>query len=202
MIHLNGNRMCVIDCETTGLDHTKYDIWQICIIPLTFDLKRDETIIPFEILMQPRFTENREKGAVSKAQFNRANLNGLSYESAALLFTEWYERLDLGFMKRIVPLAHNWPFDRDFIREWLGPAGFDYHFDPRYRDTLSLAATINDVCDFRAERYPFPNLKLRSLATSLGMEWDSAGAHDALYDSAKTAEVYRKLVKTLEFISE
>lgn len=200
MIHLNGNILCAIDCETTGLDSYKHDIWQFCCMPLDFNLKSIDT--PFEILLKPRNVENRDSNAISKKNFNRALLNGMDYEVAASLFIEWVERLNLGFKKRLTPLAHNWPFDRSFIIEWLGQETFDFYMDGRYRDTMVAAAFINDVCDHNADRVPMPKVNLRAVCKTLGVEWDDGSAHDAVYDSCKTAEAYRKLIKNTSFIAE
>jgi len=202
MIHLNGNKLCSIDCETTGLDPYKHDIWQICVLPLGFDLKPDKDHVPFDVELKPRNIENREPGAINKAKFNHLVLNGMDYEIAADLFMDWYEKLGLGFKKRIVPLAHNWPFDREFIIEWLGRPTFEYCLDPRYRDTMAIGAFLNDVCDNKAEMITFPSISLRRLASNLEVEWDTSMAHEAQYDSFKTAEVYRRLLTNTTYIGE
>jgi DNA polymerase III epsilon subunit-like protein len=200
MIHLNGNILCVFDCETTGTDPYKHDIWQICCMPLDFKLKSTGT--PFEVLLKPRNVENRDPSAITKKNFNRALLTGMDYEIASSLFIEWVERLNLGFKKRIVPLAHNWPFDRGFIIEWLGQETVDFYMDSRYRDTMVISSFIADVCDHNAERVPFPKVNLRAVCRNLGVEWDDGSAHDAVYDAFKTAEVYRKLIKNSSYIAE
>ena len=200
MVHLNGNVLCVFDCETTGLDPFQHDIWQICCMPLDFNL--DPVGLPFEIMLKPRNPENRDTSAISKKNFNKAILSGMDYEVAAGLFAEWVDRMNLGFKKRIMPLAHNWPFDRGFIIEWLGQETVDYYIDPRYRDTMVAGAFINDVCDHTAERIPLTKLNLRHVANCLHIDWDDGAAHDAVYDCVKTAEVYRKLIKNSSYLAE
>jgi len=202
MIHLNGNKLCVFDVETTGLDPYKHDIWQFCCLPLDFGLKLDKKFTPCELMLSPRNIENRAPGAISKANFNKAVLSGLNYEVSANVFVEWCERLGLGFKKRIMPLAHNWPFDREFIIEWLGRETFEFYIDPRFRDTMTAGAFINDVCDHKAERVPLTALNLRAIANCLGVSWDDYQAHDAVYDCIKTAEVYRKLILNANYIAE
>lgn len=200
MLHLNGNLLCVFDCETTGLDPLKHDMWQFCCTPLDFNLM--PASLPFELLLKPRNPENRDTSAVSKKNFNKAILTGMDYEVAEGLFIEWIERLNLGFKKRIMPLAHNWPFDRAFIIEWLGQETFDFYIDPRYRDTMVAGAFVNDVCDHTAERIPLTKLNLRHVANCLHIDWDDGAAHDAIYDCVKTAEVYRKLIKNSSYLAE
>ena len=201
MIHLNGNILCVIDCETTGLDPLMHSIWQFTCLPLDFRLDPHSEIGVFDVQLQPT-TEHYDSKALSRSKFAEAMTQGLAAEVGANLFHEWFERLPLGFKKRIMVLAHNWPFDREFIRNWLGDASFDYYFDPRYRDTMALAAALNDVCDVHANRVPFNKHTLRGIANILEVEWDDLSAHNSLYDANKTAQVYKKLVHTAEFIWE
>lgn len=201
MNHLNGNILCVIDSETTGLDPLTHSIWQFSCIPLNFHLDPHPDIGPFDVEIQPQ-SEIFDPKAISENRFKHVCRNGIPSEVAANLFHEWFGRLPLGHKKRINVLAHNWPFDREFIKTWLGDASFEFYFDARYRDTLALAAALNDSCDFKANRVPFYRLTLRAIATTLGIEWDDRCAHNSLYDARKTVEVYKQLIKTTEFIHE
>lgn len=201
MMHLNGNLLCTIDCETTGLDYYKHNIWQFTCLPLDYRLDQHKEIGPFDIKLRPE-TGVFDTRALSKKSFDDALIHGIPQEVGANLFHEWFERLPLGHKKRICVLGHNWPFDREFIRHWLGPDSFEYYFDPRYRDTMALGAAINDGCDFSADRVPFPALKLSSMCYRLGLEWDTKCAHNSLYDAVKTAKLYKKLITTMEFIHE
>jgi len=199
MIHLNGNIMCAIDCETTGTDPTIHCIWQFSCLPLGFDLYPHKSIPPFNITLQP-WNKNRDPRAVNEKKYIHATNYGLEQERAANLFDEWFNRLNLGLKKRIIPLAHNWPFDREFIKFWLTDVGFNYYFDPRYRDTMSLAATLCDICDANADRVPFEAITLHAIATKMGIEWESGMAHDSTYDAYKTIQIYRRLIHCAQFI--
>jgi len=199
MIHLNGNLLCVIDCETTGLNPMQHYIWQFTCLPLDFRLDPHKDVGPFDILLCPP-PDDYDTNAISKKDFVRAKLHGLPYETGANLFHEWFERLPLGFKKRICVLAHNWPFDREFTKMWLGNESFEYYFDPRYRDTMVLASAINDSCDFRGDQAPFPWLRLRQIANELEIEWDDRLAHNSFYDTRKTIEIYKKLLQRMQVI--
>jgi len=107
--------------------------------------------------------------------------------------------LKLAPFKRIYPIGHNWAFDRAFIIDWLGEAAFDLYFDPRYRDTMSMALYDNDVADWRAENFDYPKTNLAYLCNSLGVE--RTAAHNAMDDVLATIEVYRKLVTRSEIRS-
>ena len=199
MIHLNGNILCVFDTETTGLDPMVHSIWQFACIPLDFRLNPHKDISPFEITLSPA-NQVFDRKAIPAKRFEFVKETGVPQEVGVELFYEWFQRLPLGFKKRICPLAHNWPFDREFIRAWLGDANFDFCFDARYRDTMALAAAVCDSCDFHAEEIPFESYTLRQVATKLGIMWDDRLAHDAYYDCTKAIEVYKALVKRIKYI--
>ncbi len=197
MKHLNGHIICAIDCETTGLEPFYNDLIQVAVLPLDFDLRPDGDILPFECVVKPRRPENINPEAI-KSQRNRLNdviVNGLDPDFAADLFTEWFEQLPCPVGKRILPLAHNWAFDCTFIEDWLGHEHFQYIFDGRFRDTMVIANYLNDVADAQVENYPFPKHNLQYLVRCLGIDFDPTRGHDAVYDAAKTAEVYRVLVR-------
>lgn len=198
MKHLNGHIICAIDTETTGLQPFFHDPIQIAILPLDFDLRPDPNILPFECRIKPRRPENIDYNAV-KRQRNLINdivVYGLDPDYAADLFTEWFEGLPAKEGKRILPLAHNWAFDKPFIQDWLGFEHYNYIFDGRAaRDTMTIAAYLNDVADYQVESYPIPKYGLQYLVRCLGVDFDPSLAHDALYDAAKTAEVYRAMVQ-------
>lgn len=118
--------------------------------------------------------------------------SAINKHDAADLFERWVEKLDLPERKRISPLAHNWPFDRSFIMDWLGPKTFGIYVDGRFRDTMSTAIAINDIYDFVNEPTPFAKVNLGYLASSLKMK--HVGAHNALADCAMTVKVYKTLM--------
>src|SRR5690348_12661029 len=74
MVHLNGNLLCAVDVETTGLDPTKNDIIQLCILPLDSQIKPSQTVRPFVIEMVPKRPENIQSGANKTHRINLAEL--------------------------------------------------------------------------------------------------------------------------------
>src|SRR4030042_166775 len=134
--HLNGNLLCAVDCETTGLIPGKHDIWQICVLPLDADIKPLKTIMPFYVELRVKRPENIDHKAIKIAKVNwlEKQTRALEPFMAADLFDEWFEKLGLPLGKKIVPLGQNWPFDREFILEWLGHETFHQLFFPHYRD--------------------------------------------------------------------
>lgn len=211
MINLNDNLMCAIDVETTGLDPFANDILEVAILPLTYDLEPSPNHVPFHAILKPESIDNIDFDAMrvlktydesmdnsditlSKETLIRAVNSGIEQTRAADLLVDWFEQeLQLRPKKRIIPLAHNWFFDYQFILQWIGRKTYDYLFDPRHRDTMTIAAFHNDYAEFdnRLE-LPFPKLKLSLLCNKLGIE--QRRAHNALEDAYTTAQVYKRLL--------
>jgi DNA polymerase III epsilon subunit-like protein len=194
LIHLNGNIMCAVDVETTGLDVQQHDIVEICVLPLNANLDPIQTKFPFDMLLQPGRPQNIDPRATRTHKHKLVELmtSGIEQFKAADLFDEWFEKLDLPFGKKIVPLAHNWPFDHGFIQAWLGIEHFNHYFSPLYRDTMAAAQYFNDRATFHANEIPFNKVTLSYLASQLYVPHEHS--HNALNDCLTTAAVYKKLM--------
>ena len=195
LIHLKGHKLCVIDVETTGLDPSINEIIQICILPLNSDFEPSKEVPPFYAIIKP---ENQDAINPKAMQINQMNLfeickNGIDTWFAQELLDEWFEKLNLGYGKKIAPLAMNWPFDRSFIQAWLGNSAYEDFFHYHYRDTMVAAHFLNDVAAFNSEEFPFPKQSLKYLCSQLGIE--NKFAHDAMQDCLATAKVWKRMVK-------
>jgi len=190
----HGHLMCAIDTETTGLDPKKNEIWQIAILPLNSLFKPHSEYIPFYMDIKITRPDNIDKNAVkmNKVEFAKRQQRATDPFTAADMFDTWFDSLHLPIYKKIIPLAQNWPFDREFIIEWLGRASFEYSFNPVYRDTMTVSAFIRDQQDLRSEKIRFPQNNLTFLCARLGVK--NQKPHDALQDAIVTAEVYRRLL--------
>jgi len=195
LIHLNGNLLCSIDVETTGLIPGFHDIIEVAILPLNSDFTPRKDILPFNVLIKPKRLDNIDPKAMSVNKLDLLQImrEGFDPYFAAELFDKWVEKLKLPLGKQIAPLAQNWPFDREFISDWLGKEGFNLSFFYGVRDLKVAANFINDCFDFRAEPPPFPKQNLSFLCNLLGVQ--NSRAHRALEDAAATAECYKKLVR-------
>lgn len=194
MITLNGNVMCAIDVETTGTIAGYHEITQVCFLPLDKDLEVRRDIVPLDMLLHIEFEDriNWDSLRISKTDFMRHQQVSIDKYVAFDLFNDWVTKLNLPPNKRISPLAHNWSFDRGFIFDWLQPTAFGTLIDGRYRDTMAMAASINDIYDILNEPIPFPKINLSYLAATLKIEHPRA--HNALDDCITTVKVYKALL--------
>lgn len=194
MMHLNGNLLCAVDVETTGLIPGHHDIWQVAILPLDSFIKPLTTVLPFYMNMKIRCPEHIEPKAIKlpREDFARSQQCAIEPFSCADLLDEWFNRLRLPIHKKIIPLAQNWPFDRSFLIEWLGILSFEHIFNPVFRDTMVAAAFDSDLSDFKSEPILFTQHNLPFISTRLGVK--NLKPHDALQDAITTAECYRRML--------
>lgn len=198
MIHLNGNLLCAVDVETTGIKAGFNDLIQVALLPLDSNIKPSKTAPPFKLNLTPKRPENIDPKACKIHRLKRAELisNSIDPFKAADLFDDWFEKLNLPLAgnthKKIMPLWSNGGFDKSFLIDWLGYDHYNHYFHFHERDTQSLALSLNDRFDFHNERVPFPKVGLTYLSNALDII--NENPHDALSDCITTAEVYRRIL--------
>jgi len=199
MQHWNGNQLCVVDTETTGLDPFWHEVIQLCILPLDSNFEPRQDVIPFYINLIPDNPERQSSGAKRKHGIKLTEImkTGFDRIKAIDMLEDWIKTLGLpvtmyGTPKVILPLGHNYGFDRMMLMGWLGRDYYDTVFHYHYRDTMIMANCMNDKAAFHAEKVPFPKTGLQYLCSTLKI--DTPHAHDALGDCIATAKVYKKLM--------
>lgn len=202
MRHWNGHLMCAIDVETTGVDSYFDTIWQIAIVPLDFEFNPMRHIQPFYLIIQPENIDHinydSETMQKLKPKIRNAVVNGYTPDGAIGLFYQWFDNLKMpvnkfGNLKKLMPLGHNYAFDKAFISKWLSAETYDQFFDYHFRDTMQSALLMNDIAASRGNKVPFSKVTLSWLCKELNVE--NADAHDALHDCVATAQVYQRLVQ-------
>jgi len=200
MSHWNAHQLVALDAETTGTKPFWHEIIQIGAVALDANCKPRKNIMPFDIYLCPEHPERVDPDALKVTGFKLPDLlrKGINPDKARDLFEQWVGKLDLGitpagYPKRIIPLAHNWAFDKPFFQDWLGPAFFNDLIDSRYRDTMTVSLFLNDHASFHAEKVPYSKNTLGWLCSKLGIEHEFA--HNAVQDCLATAECYHRLCK-------
>lgn len=192
--NLNGNLLATVDVETTGRVGGYHEIIQIAIVPLTIDLEI-APVEPFYQVLRPEHPDRVSRGARRVHGLNVDDLimNAPSQGRVIQYLIEWFNSLNLGYERRIVPIAHNWAFERGFLIHWLGAELLDTLFVPLPRDTMIFATMLNDRASMMGVDPPFPRVSLSSLCYQLGIEHENA--HDALEDCIVTAKLYQYLMR-------
>lgn len=199
LTNLNGELLCAIDSETTGLDAGFHDIIELAIVPLDAQFRQikevdGQPLFPFDVMIKMKRPQNVTKEAMTINKIDLADLeiNGLEPYRAAELFDRWFENLQLVAGKKLVPLAKNWAFDAGFIKDLLGPETFKARFSHRARELTAALYFFNDRAEFQGGKAPFTRIDLGSVCSVLGIEFTRA--HRAVDDALATAECYRRLM--------
>lgn len=199
LIHTNGNLLCVVDTESTGLVAGYNELTQIAIIPLDNNLEQMTTKSLLNILIKPDYPDRIDYDGLTQEKLDTIATTGLTREDALDYFMMWFESLNLIEGKLIMPLAHNWPHDKSFLREFFTPELFNMYFHGHYRDTMCCSTFLNDVSDFRSEQTPFTRHGLSNVASKLNVPFLQHGLHDALYDALICAQCYKAIIQKVKF---
>lgn len=195
LLNLDGHMLVAVDVETTGRLAGYHEIIQIAVVPLTSSIEPVPNVNPFYMDIAPEHPERVEHNASMVHGLDIATLmdNCPDGWRVADLFDEWFQSLDLPFNKRLVPLAHNWAFERGFLTHWLGIESMNqfFHFHPR--DSMLFALSINDAANFHGYPTPFPYVGLGAMCKKFGIE--IVKAHDTLADSIAEAKLYKALLQ-------
>lgn len=198
MWHLNHHLLCSLGFYLTGPRPYFHDILEFSILPVNHILEFDKKIYPNRTMtLQPKRPanvgeDNLDHHKVPNGKLGNAMLYGMDPNNAVLVMEKWFEDLKLPQYKQIIPLAYNWPQKREFLIDWLGRETFKYIFHPyEYRDTMGIAAYLNDVADSKGNSIPYPDIVQQRLSTFAKQEWLG---YEALQTAVNNIKVYRNLV--------
>lgn len=201
MQHLNNRLLCAVDVETTGLRAGYHEVIQVAILPLDGNIKPRKDITPFNVYIKPTNLNviSKEAMGVNRIKVDWLMAKGMDIWQSLATFEDWYKYVieNNGYVG-IAPLAHNWLFDKAFLKEWFGYdlnnqeyCIMDDYFHHSFRDTKALAIGLNDIAYNLAVDVPFPKQGLQYICTTLGIK--RTNKHDALGDAYDTARAYRKM---------
>ena len=191
-----GHTLCAVDVETTGTLPGWHEIIQIAVLPLNQHLEPDPEKKFFYMNIYPDHPERISAGATRKHGITLESLEGCPTQDQAVeLFHEWFQKLGLPFKKRVVPLCHNWAFERSMLIPWLGEDGFNELFQSTARDTMTLSSSIDDLYAWHGRKPPFGWVSLGNMCKRFDIELDNA--HDALADCVATAKLYASIMRFL-----
>jgi DNA polymerase III epsilon subunit-like protein len=198
MRHWNGHLLCAIDTETTGFDPELNEIVEISIIPLdaTLSVHTEYKMLNMYIRPEKLSPDDARPPGLTDKKLAEYMIHGLNSFKAMEVLTEWFENLRLGSGKRVMPLGHNWPFDMNMIRSWLGPKNYDYMFHGHFRDTMALARTFADANEFHMyPTAPYSSVSLGALCKHYGIVLNNA--HTSSEDALATAHLYKTMINQM-----
>ena len=192
-----ATKLCFLDVETTGLDAKKHGIIQLAMIMECKPRNTSDHIcyckpMPDDII-EPLALE----------------INGITLEELAsdkhippidayVRFCQVLEGYVFKFDKKdkLLLVGYNARFDMDFLRAWFNKCDpkegkyFGSYFHKIPLDVMNLC-----IWHFRDRLHEFPNFKLTTMASALGITVDEERLHDAHYDVELTAKMYHLLTK-------
>lgn len=180
------------DVETTGFTAGFHEIVEVAFVISDSDLNiTDEH---FYMRIRPEYPERCVPEAMRVHGISLEELDKWPPANVVLdMFEHWFEGLKLPLNKKLTPIAQNWSMECKFYDAWMGEELMRKYFSLP-RDTLRIAAWMNDRACFRCEPLPFPeSCKLSQLCERLGVSYDNS--HNALADSIATVKLYKELLR-------
>lgn len=173
-----------IDLETTGLKTGYHEIVSISCRSFTTDFKIETE---FSRKIKPNHLNRIDDESLQVNNFTVNEL--LTFQPSNVIrgdFCVWCEHALRGV--KIVPLAHNWSFDKGFLELWLGKELYDklFHYG-NYFDTNVLFNTLV----FKGKLEPGSS-SLSDLCDRFDIAYKS---HNSDHDASATIRLFKKLLE-------
>jgi len=183
---LNDHRHCAIDIRATGPGG---EICELAVIPMQGMARQDDAIL--KMWIRPEDWGRAKAGVKYR---NRVESYGVGPRAAESAFLSWYDGLGLRFNKRLIPIAYNWPEQREYLRQWLGPTTFGQVFHAtEYRDLIPILRYWTEYQYRSGEHIPFPKCSLRHFAARFGIDLPLCNL-DCLAQADIVRQCYEKIL--------
>ena len=178
-----------LDCETTGTDPVKNDIWQFAYL-----IEIDGEIVDGEnMYIRPYNTKNIEERALEIGGTTITKLLEIELDTrqaVANIKNRWAKYIDKYNRDDKFVMAGYWiHFDNGFLRQTFKKAGDKYGIGSWcFSPCIDVAAFV--AIAIAKHGFRFPNYKLETVCDRLGIPIE---AHDALSDIHATRTLYQAL---------
>lgn len=180
-----------MDCETTGERVGWHEVVEIGIV--VFDHFLRLTGDTFSTLVRPLYPWRCDQIAMGVHGISMDELADAPLPSrAADRLDRWFSELPLPSSRPLIPIAHNWVVEHGHLSSLLGPKLLHQIFHPVARDTMIIAATINDKIERTGNDRPFPRVRLENLCQQFDIS--ASPTHRAPDDALATGLLYRELL--------
>lgn len=182
-------KILYLDTETTGLNPKHHDVVQVAgIIEINGRIREEFSIYtqPFDYNTIQKKALDVNKLTVKKLRtFDHPLVGVAKFIALVDKYIDRYEPSD-----KFIVIAHNAPFDYNFIREWWYKSEtkipFNSYFHRSMIDTVSIFK-----CLMSSNLIKIKNSKLSTIADYYGISFGKLGSHNALADTRVLFESYK-----------
>jgi len=193
----NGHLLVGVDIETTGTSPGYHEIIQLSLIPLTPSLQRDESRSVFDEYITPSYPHRIDPRATPVHGLSCEFLqeHGNPIHKVIDWLVDWLEMQELPVGRRLIPIAHNWRFEDNFLTQAMGDGLRGSMFHPHVRDSLRAATMLRDAFPWLDMWEDLHSLSLSSLCNRLKIA--NKKPHNSLYDAEATVQLYQRLMQIM-----
>lgn len=204
--HFNKNLPCTFAIKVTSDDPDLAELVEISIVPLAKDFSPSEIRLPLTIYIRPDSNPTEIiKDPFRAARYDYptymlardkdlavAQMHGVSVDDSWARIQSWFETLQLGDGKKIIPVAYGFGYMMPFLIKWLGYTSYNDIFDWHYRDPFAIVSFDMDRAYVRNAEYRWRKLDLTSVLTCALVE--KSQCLDTMSQAVDEAKLYRKLM--------
>lgn len=185
------------DLETTGFNAEENAIFQLgYIIDINGKVKEKGSLNmkPYEEAIWDKEVVaflKEERGLIKKT-INQYPSQSSQFKKFVGILAKHIDRYNPKDKAFLIGYNNN-KFDNQFLRNWFIYNGDNYFGSFFWSNALDVLVLAGEK--LKEVRGNMPNFKLGTVAKQLGISFDPAKAHDALYDIEKTRKIYYLITK-------